>query len=83
MHIADSDRDADMLYTTGLFVPDPFIYLRLRGRHYVVMSDLEFDRAKKLAPHCRVLSLAAYAEKIKGPGVKRAPLAEVVREILK
>lgn len=83
LHIADSDRDADMLYATGLFVPDPFIYLRLRGRHYVVMSDLEFDRAKKLAPHCRVLSLAAYAEKIKGPGVKRAPLAEVVREILK
>jgi len=83
LHIADSDRDADMLYATGLFVPDPFIYLRLRGRHYVVMSELEFDRAKKLAPHCRVLSLAAYAEKIKGPGAKRAPLAEVVREILK
>ncbi len=81
--IADSEKDADMLYATGLFVPDPFIYLRIRGRHYVVMSDLEFDRAQKHAPHCRVLSLSAYAEKIKGKGIKRAPLVEVVREILR
>ena len=29
--IADSDKDADMLYAVGMFVPDPFIYLRLRG----------------------------------------------------
>ena len=81
--IADSEKDADMLYATGMFVPDPFIYLRLRGIHYVVMSDLEFDRAKKYASHCRVLSLSAYAEKIKGKGVKRASLVEVVREILR
>ena len=26
--VADSERDANMLYATGLFVPDPFIYLR-------------------------------------------------------
>ena len=81
--IADSEKNADMLYATGMFVPDPFIYLRLRGRHYVVMSDLEFDRAKKQAPNCRVLSLSAYAEKLKGKCARYAPLAEVVREILR
>ena len=26
--IADSDHDADMLYGSGLFIPDPFIFLR-------------------------------------------------------
>ena len=25
--IASSDHDADMLYATGFFVPDPFIFL--------------------------------------------------------
>ena len=25
MMVADSERDANMLYATGLFVPDPFI----------------------------------------------------------
>ena len=56
--IADSDHDANMLYATNMFVPDPFIYLRLRGRAVIVMSDLEIDRARKQAPHCRVLSLS-------------------------
>src|SRR5207249_11817949 len=55
--VADSDHDANMLYAVGMFVPDPFIYLRLRSRSYIVMSDLEIDRAHRHAPHCRVLSL--------------------------
>jgi phosphoserine phosphatase len=38
--VADSEHDANMLYAVGMFVPDPFIWLRSRGRHYVVMSDL-------------------------------------------
>lgn len=45
--VADSEHDADMLYATGLFAPDPFIYLRLRGRALIVMSDLEIDRARR------------------------------------
>ena len=48
--IADSEHSADMLYATGMFVPDPFIYLRLKGREYLCMSDLELDRAAKEAP---------------------------------
>ena len=53
--VADSEHDANMLYAVGMFVPDPFIYLRLRGRDYIVMSDLEIDRARQAAPHCRAL----------------------------
>ena len=49
---ADSDRDADMLYAVGMFVPDPFIYMKLKGRCHMVMSDLEIDRSRKQAPHC-------------------------------
>src|SRR5262249_600468 len=47
--VADSERDANMLYAVGLFVPDPFIYLRLHGQCHVVMSDLEIDRARQQA----------------------------------
>ena len=53
--VADSEHDANMLYAVGMFVPDPFIYLRLRGRAYIVLSDLEIDRAAAAAPHCRAL----------------------------
>ncbi|MSU41070.1 MAG: M24 family metallopeptidase [Pedosphaera sp.] len=81
--VADSEKDADMLYAVGMFVPDPFIYLRLRGRSIVVMSDLEIDRAKKAAPHCRVLALSKYAQQIHGKGARHAPLHEVVRLVLR
>ena len=55
--VADSEHDANMLYAVGMFVPDPFIYLRLNGKCHIVMNDLEINRARKQARHCRVLSL--------------------------
>ena len=81
--IADSERDADMLYATGLFVPDPFIYLRTTGRPLLVMSDLEMDRARAQAPHCRVTSLSRIQQKLRAQGIKRPGLAHVVRQILR
>ena len=71
---ADSVHDADMLYAVGMFVPDPFIYLRLRGRCYVVMSDLEIDRARSQSRNCRVLSLSRFQKKLPKSNGKSAPL---------
>ena len=81
--IADSERDANMLYATGLFVPDPFIYLEIRGRALIVMSDLEIDRARAQAPHCRVVSLSGYQQKLRARGIKRPSLAHVVHHTLR
>ena len=81
--VADSERDANVLYATGLFVPDPFIYLRTADRPLIVMSDLEIDRARAQAPHCRVVSLSACQQKLRARGIKRPALAHVVRQILR
>ena len=81
--VADSDHDANMLYAAGMFVPDPFIYLRLRGRPTIVLSDLEIDRARKQAPHCRALSLSQYQRKLRQAGIKAPGLSDVVRLILR
>src|SRR5260221_3816915 len=80
--VADSEHDANMLYAVGMFVPDPFIYLRTRGVSYVVMSDLEIDRARVQAPRCRVLSLSRYQQKLRGQGIKRPSFAHVIAQIL-
>ncbi len=45
--IADSEHNADMLYVTGIFVPDPFIVVRLDRRWHGLFSPLEIDRARK------------------------------------
>src|SRR5436305_2412074 len=81
--VADTDHDANMLYATGLFVPDPFIYLRIQGRNYIVMSDLEIDRARKQAPHCRIISLGRLQKKLRRDGVKHPGFADVLALILR
>jgi Xaa-Pro aminopeptidase len=80
---AASDYDANMLYAVGFFVPDPFIYLRLRGREYIVMSDLEIDRARRQAAHCRALSLSQCQRRLRDQGVKQPAHAQVIHAILR
>jgi Xaa-Pro aminopeptidase len=81
--VADSERDANMLYGTGLFVGDPFIYLNFDRQPHIVMNDLEIDRAKKYAPHCRVASLSDYQKKLQRDGVKIPAFAHVINEMLR
>jgi len=82
--VADSERDANMLYATGLFAPDPFIFLQTSERRpLIVMSDLEIDRARREAPHCRAASLSAYQRKLRADGVKKIGFARIIREILR
>ena len=80
---ADSERDANMLYATGLFVPDPFLYLDFGRRPTLVMSDLEVDRARVQAPHCTVLSLSEIQQQLRTNGVKHPHTAEIIREVLR
>jgi Xaa-Pro aminopeptidase len=80
--VADSERDANMLYATGLFVPDPFIYLKFDRRPLIVLSDLEIDRARKQAPHCRAISLSQIQQKLRARKIKSPGFAHVVSEIL-
>jgi len=81
--VADSDRDADMLYAVGMFVPDPFIYLRLKGKCHVVMNDLEIDRARKEARHCKIISWSQCAKQLKRDGEKKISIARVIQFVLR
>jgi Xaa-Pro aminopeptidase len=80
---ADSECDANMLYATGLFVPDPFVYLDFGRRPTLVMSDLEVDRARSQAPHCDILSLSEIQQKLRTDGIKHPHTAEIIREVLR
>jgi Xaa-Pro aminopeptidase len=45
--VAASDHDADILYATRFFAPDPFLFLERDGRTCVMLSDLEIDRGRR------------------------------------
>ena len=79
---ADSERDADMLYAVGMFVPDPFIFLRTDDRNNIFLNDLEVDRASRVAPHCRVFRLSTYIRKLQKAGVQSPSPAQMIHRIL-
>jgi Xaa-Pro aminopeptidase len=80
---ADSERDANMLYATGLFVPDPFVYLHFGRRPTLVLSDLEVDRAGKQATHCDIRSLSEIQQQLRANGVKQPHTAEIILAVLR
>lgn len=80
--VAASDHDANLLYATRLWAPDPFIYFEHRGKKHVVLSDLEIDRGKKVATVDRVLSLTRCQKALKDRGVKQPGLGDVLNHVL-
>ncbi len=75
---AASEGDSNMLYAAGFFVPDPFIFFQHKKRSYLVMSDLEIDRAKKQAKADRVLSLSLYQRKLRKRGKFPAGVIDIL-----
>lgn len=52
--VSDSEHDADMLYVSRMFVPDPFIAVELDGQWHGIFSPLEVDRARKQSRFAQV-----------------------------
>jgi Xaa-Pro aminopeptidase len=76
--VAISESDANLLYATGFFAPDPFIYFAVAGKKYLVMNDLEIGRAQKTATVDRVFSYSDAVKKLKKNGVKTPRMEDVV-----
>ncbi len=78
-----SDTDSNMLWATRFFAPDPFIFIQKRGKRYLVMSDLEIDRARSEAEVDQVLPYSDYVRRIQKDGVAFPSAAQVIAEIFK
>jgi len=81
--VSASENDSNMLYAAGLFVPDPFILFKHKGRNYAVMSDLEIDRAKKQAHVDHVLSLSGYQKKLRASGHPQPTMVDILDRLLR
>lgn len=77
--IAASEQDADMLYVSRLFVPDPFIAIEIAGEWHGLFSPLEVDRARKTSAFDHVHLDTPWREKAKShdwePGLAAAAAA--------
>ena len=81
---ACSETDANILYATNFFCPDPFISIRTaEGKRHLVMSDLEIDRAKRQSNAHKVHSLAAYTTLAEKKFKKTPGTVEILTTILR
>jgi Xaa-Pro aminopeptidase len=78
---AASETDADILYPTGFFAPDPFLFVRKGGQRILVMSDLELGRARAQASVDRVLSWMKIARALE-KGDRKPEAADVIAKAL-
>ena len=81
--VAASDIDADMLYATKFWAPDPFIFLERNGKRTLVLSDLEIDRGRKQAKADEFVMFSQLEHKVQGKSKKAPPYEEVLAHFLR
>ena len=80
--VAASESDADMLFATKFFAPDPFIFLEQNGKRTLVLSDLEIDRGRKQAEADEILPYSQFEKEVQGTSRKAPAYGEVLAHFL-
>src|SRR5947209_10745346 len=75
--VAASEIDADMLYATKFWAPDPFIFLQQNGTRTLVLSDMEMGRGRRQATAEEFVSFNKLEREVQGRA-KKAPAYEKV-----
>ena len=65
--IAASEHCPDLLYATGFFAPDPFLFLEKNGKRSILLNDLEIDRGRSQARVDEVISESEIAKELSKP----------------
>jgi len=80
--IAASEHDADMLYVSGMFVPDPFVVIGVNSisglQWHGLFSALEVDRAHKESTLDQIHDMATYFEQAKAQQLGRGLVAVTI-----
>ena len=81
--IASSEADANLYYDTRFMAPDDFVFMEIRGRRHLLMSDLEVDRARAQAKVHQVHSLSKLARAFKDQHGKRGSYLDLIEAFAK
>jgi len=76
--IASSEKDADLYYATRFIAPDAFVFVQVREKKYILVSNLEIDRTKREACVHEVLSTSRLALEYKQKHKKAGSFTELV-----
>jgi len=81
--VAASEYDANLYYATRFIAPDPFIFFQIRGKKYLLMSDLEVDRARLQAKVHQIISTSKLAAEFTKKHKKRPGYLDLIEHFAK
>lgn len=81
--VAASEYDANLYYATRFLVPDPVVFMQVRGKKHLLMNDLELDRARSQAKVDRVHSISKLASEFKESTGKRPSYMDLIEMLAK
>ncbi|HEY2125141.1 MAG TPA: hypothetical protein VGG94_06720, partial [Chthoniobacterales bacterium] len=81
--VATSETDADLLYATRFWAPDPFIFLQQKGKRTLVLSDLEIDRARRTARADEFVQFSDLEREVQGRSKKSPAYEKVLAHFLR
>ena len=80
--VANSQSDSNLLYLTGFFAPDPFVYFEVAGKKFLVMSETAYkslneNQVSAIEKYCEIIYSDLNTIEVNGGGSARCMLAEV------
>ena len=81
--VATSETDADLLYATRFWAPDPSIFLEQKGKRTLVLSDLEIDRARRTARADAFVQFSDLEREVQGRSKKSPAYEKVLAHFLR
>lgn len=81
--IATSEYDSNLYYATRFLAPDDFVFMQIRGKKHLLMSDLEVDRARSEAKVDQVHSTSKLAADYKKKYDKSPRYLDLIEEFAK
>lgn len=78
--VGDSERNCDLFWATKFRAPDPFIYVATQDGAWVVVKDLELDRARQQVCGADVVASSVYEKRLGDNPPPGGVLAELLRD---
>ena len=81
--IDSSESNSDLYYKTKFFVPDPVIYLELKGKSILVLNDLEYDRGRSDSKADEVISYSFCVNELRKKKIKNIGYVDIIDFLLR
>ena len=78
--VGDSERNHDLFWATRFRAPDPFIYVATPDNAWVIVKDLELDRAREQVCGADVVASSEYEKRLGDNPPPGGVLAELLRD---